>query len=154
MNRRHPTAKARTWIAVAMSSLLTLAIPASRAYGFSILTCPSLIPDHAYGSQWAKGNYYGVYGYYYTNNPSVPDWQYAFSASHLFSYYDQTGATSDPWYSNTWVEVGYYKGRGQDASYTTPHYYYTYSDNGASYNEVDSTSGPTVGSTYNYQILF
>jgi hypothetical protein len=128
--------------------IFELAIP-HVVLAITIGSCPILHPYHEHGHQYATGNYYGQYGWLVTKNPSVPHWDSsAFSLSHLYSFY----GNSNPTYADTTVEVGYYKGIGLQ-NYSSPHWYYAWSDLGSPH-EHDSTSAPSVGTTYVYEVLF
>ena len=137
--------------ALLLSVCAVLFATAESASAFSITTCPTGNAYHVWGHQWASGSYYGQYGWFTTYNMSVPDPHSAFSLSHLYTY----AGNADPSLAPTEIEVGYYKGLGGDSShdYSSPHYYYTYMING-DYHEVDSTSGPSTGSSISYQIEY
>jgi hypothetical protein len=127
-------------------------MPASPASAITVGTCPVHEQWHVWGNQWATGNYYGQYGWFTTYNVSVPHPNSAFSLSHLYTYYGNSSAFN----AGTFIEVGYYKGVGDSTgthNVTTPHYYYTWTYNGA-YHEIDSSSGPSSGSSKSYQIEF
>jgi hypothetical protein len=147
--RRRPT---RLRLLGALTMLLCLsAIAPSSAAALTIGTCPvdQLRQYHVWGNQYASGKYDGQFGWFVTYNMSVPDWNSsAFSLSHLYTYY----GNSSPFLSDTEVEVGYYKGIGNQ-NYGTPHWYYAWVDHGT-YHEHDSTSAPSVGTTYVYEVLF
>lgn len=116
--------------------ILSLATPPP-ANAFSITTCPFVETNHIYGNQWASGNYWGQFGWFYTYNNSIPDYQSADTLSHLYTYNGSSGPF-DPG-SITWVEVGYIQGFGYPNSYSTPHYWYALADHGA-FDTVTSSS--------------
>lgn len=141
----------RLWLLLgaALSILIPLSmLAASPANAITITTCPTGNAYHVWGHQWAYGNYYGQFGWFTTYEPSVPDYHQAFSLSHLYSYY----GNKNPAYANTWDEVGWYKGAGNQ-DYNSSHYYYAWGDHG-SYHEHDSSSAPTYLDSYSYQVLF
>jgi hypothetical protein len=139
----------RPLTAMILALLLVAVIGPSPAAAITVGTCPVHEPYHVWGFDYATGQYDGQYGHFVTKNASVPDWQQAFSLSHLYSFYGNT----DPFQADTEIEVGYYEGFGTQASYSTDHYYYAWVDHG-SYHEHDSTTSPTVGTTYVYEVLF
>ena len=148
--RRRPRGpnRGRKFLAPILMAALATAFTASPVAAITVGTCPANPNYHVWGHQWASGQYDGQYGHFLTQNASVPDWNSAFSLSHLYSYY----GNSDPSQALTEVEVGYYEGEGTQ-NYSTDHYYYAWLDQG-SYHEHDSTSAPTVGTTYVYEVLY
>src|SRR5262245_58595394 len=98
---------------VLMTGPAQAAVPA-----FSIGTCPAA-GYHVWGHQYASGNYYGQFGWFTTYNMSVPHYTSAFSLSHLYAY----AGSANPASAGTEIEVGYYKGLGNQ-SYNSPHYYW------------------------------
>jgi hypothetical protein len=139
----------RWWGTVIIAVAAAVFVGAPPASAFSVGACGVGNAYHVWGHQWATGNYYGQYGWFTTYNMSVPDPNTAFSLSHLYTYANNT----NPGYATTWIEVGYYKGYGPQRVVTTPHYYYAYSYNNT-YTEVDSSSGPSTGSSISYQVEF
>lgn len=142
---------ARTTLA-AVLLLLSAAFP-SYSSAFSIGSCAVTDDLHEYGHQWATGNYWGSFGWLQTSNPRVDDW--TLGASSLSHLYEFAGSTS-PTLATSFIEAGWYKGTSpNDAHRSAPWWFYGYYDNGRLPPvEVDGTSGPTVGTTYVYEILF
>lgn len=140
--------RGRHSVAALLTLVFVAAIAPPSVAAITVGTCPVGNPYHVWGHQWASGQYNGQYGHFLTQNASVPDWTSAFSLSHLYAYY----GNSNPSLADTEVEVGYYEGVGPQ-SYSTDHYYYAWLDHG-SYHEHDSTTSPTVGTTYVYEVLF
>jgi len=136
---------------VGLAALSILAVAPS-ADAITVGSCPVIgSVYHQWGQQWAYGDYYGQFGWLETFEPSVPDYQHTFSLSHLYSYYGNSNPSSSN--ANTFVEVGFVKGQGLHMDYTSSHFYYAWADHGT-YHEFDSTSAPTNGHTYSYEVLF
>lgn len=110
--------------------------------GVAFAVCPY---SNDYAMEYTnKAIYYGEAGWYYTYNPSVPSPNSDFTLSHL----------NDFNISNfNFAEVGWYKGFGPHLIATVPHYYFAHGDQ-YGYVESDSSSTPTVGTNYFFEILY
>ncbi len=139
----------RWWAALMALAVATVAswMAAPPALAATVGTCPYQT-YHRWGHQYSWAQYYGEDGWLVTYEPSVPHINDEFSLSHLYSYY----GSSDPANAYTEVEVGWYKGEGNQ-DYSSSHYYWTYMDEG-SYHEFDSTSAPANGATKYYEVEY
>jgi len=82
-----------------------------------------------YGQQWTDKGYVGMFGWFFTFQPFVPDLNTQFSLSHLYVFAEGPSFPS--------VEVGVFRGLGQQRIQTNSGYYSAVEDSVTAYTEHD-----------------
>jgi len=139
--------KLATAVGAIVPIVTVVVTPVGRAYAYSSCGYPNV--NNAFADQVTSHEYKGMYGWYYSNLPSLPNYTDDFSDSHL--YLSAGSATG-----SSFIEVGDYKGSGytHDAPAFSGGYFYTaYGSSTDPYDEIDF--GEVPQSTYvDYEIQY
>lgn len=107
-----------------------------------------LFPNRYAQQSTVKDGYKGVYGRLEVHTPSVPNYQSAFSLSHVYPFYKPSGGSS-------FIETGWYKGYGTQAiAYPGPRDYTAKSDSVTPYTEYDLGTAGSDGSKRVYEVQY